>query len=199
MEMGGGGGWLLNSSAFFGADTSQMAISSNYNLGLLASFLDGKSPIDVHAGIVGKMTNGVIGNTIYTTLTPWAELRLQISRVYIGVGIAPFVYKRTSPDFGFDNLVPGGTAGQIGFIAEAGFLIPVTPNFTVTIEAASQYIANGFGFSPQPGLDLSANFRFYLWYPGTGGGDSASGTMNSSGSTKSKGPSNEYKGWRYPF
>lgn len=125
-----------------------MAISSNYNLGVLASLLDGRSAIDVHLGILGKMTNGVITNTLYSALTPWAVLRVQVSRIYIGVGMAPFVYKRTGGDFGFDNFVTGGTPGQIGFIAEAGYLIPITPNFTLSIEAASQYIANGFRVQP---------------------------------------------------
>ncbi len=183
VDVGGGVSQYMNASVFAGASvpaTSNLGVSGN--LGFFTSFGDGA--LEFHVGVQERFSMITQGALTFGVHSPLAMVRIQFARIFISAGYTPFVWSRLGTNFGFDNFT-SITNGN-SYLAEVGFLFPVTPKFSLGLVSTGQYINNSGTISPSPAIDIGAFMRFHFGFFG--------GSESSSRAT-----SNEYQGWRYPF
>lgn len=154
-----------------------------FGLGIFFATGDGRNPIEFQIGLQPRLSSSSDANGSYSLLSAYPIVRLQISRLYLGGGYAPYVYKRSAATAGFDAFTP--VTGGRNLMAEIGALFPVTPDFSLALSGVMNLMRSDAGLSPKT-LDYLFSMRFYFGHSGASGG----------GSEKS---SNEFKGWRYPF
>jgi hypothetical protein len=186
-EAGGGVSQIRNASPFFGASApSAPDYGLAGNLGLFYGFGRSNSLINLQLGIEDLLANSTSFDQYYSLLIPYPVLRLQIGRLYVGGGYAPFIFDRldTTPGLGASSVSGTGILGQFGF------LLPVTPKFSLALQADGQFITSGGVASPSPAIDLQVVLRFYFSFLGIGG-ESGGGGGSSYSSSESQG--------RYPF
>ena len=181
-EFGGGLSQIDNGSPFLSPNAPASAnLGPSGNTAFLFSFGNGSSAVDLQFGVQTLLSTGTYTNEYYTLVTPYPVLRLQLSKLYIGAGLSPLVFRRTQTSPGFDGL---GTATALATLGEAGFLFGITPKFSIALQADAQFISAS---SAGPIIDLGVVLRIYFAASTKGG---AGGSAYSS---------NEWKGWRYPF
>jgi len=193
-DLGAGASLHRDGGTFFAAPTlpAYSGISLAGNTGFHFLFSDGDSPLEVQLGVEGKLASGSdLAGVQYETIAPYAVLRLQMSRIFLGFGMTPFVWTRANIPWGFDGLQM--TTGSLAYLGELGFLFAGTPKFTASLVASAQVISTGAALSPLPTADLSFVIRLYFDPFGKGSG------AGPGGSSSSKRTPNEFKGWRYPF
>lgn len=183
-ELQGGMGQVREANPFFGdgaATPSSYGTSFNFSFGY--SFSGGEIPAEVQIGLQGRLSSTSVSNgmTYYGLVAPYPILRLQLSRIYVGAGATPVMWRRIGSTAGLDALEM--VNGSIAFLGEAGFLWPVAPTFSLGAALSGQFITTSGTLSPKPILEATVVLRFYFGF--SKGGAAAS--------------SNEFKGWRYPF
>jgi hypothetical protein len=142
-ELGVGASMMLNGGVFTPAAPAPLNIGAAFTLNILTTIFDDRSIVDLHVGVVTKMSNGTSSTgTVYTLLAPYPALRVQIWRFYLGWGATPFVFPRTGTGYGFDNM----SIGPLSFnmIGEFGFLFPIAPNCSIGLEIDYQAINMAF-------------------------------------------------------
>ncbi len=197
VELAGGLSSFQNGSPLFGVGAPTASQwSYAYNSSFFMTLGDGKNPLDIQFGVQGRFSNGWYttdpsapnnsNTTNYSVVAAYPMVRLQLSKIYLGLGATPFLWKHSGIETGLplDN-----ATGSIAAIGEAGLLWAVTPEFSLGLGAAGQWFSTGGSLGPAPFLDLTASMRFYFGSAGKWG----------SGESVSKSGSNEFKGWRYPF
>lgn len=169
-----------------GIGGSQVDSTSNIgaavNSTLLFSFDIEKSAVQFQIGVQDRFSLVSSRNMNLGLHVPYAVLRLQITKIFVGVGYAPMVWKRVSDTTGIDNF-NRLTDGK-SIMGEAGLLWSVTPKFSLGAAAGMQMVSASGVNGPRPAFDLTALMRFYFGFMGDG---------------KSSRGSNEFMGWRYPF
>jgi len=171
-------------SPFFGADlpaSSELGPAINFSLAF--SFSGGDLPVEFQLGLHHRVAMGSTPslNKYYGTQASYPFLRIQYSKIYVGIGITPFVWKLDSPSWSLSNFSRSSNA--LSYLGEAGFLWAVTPDFTLGVNAAVETISVGGTLSPKPSAELTGLMRFYFGF-----------SSNHNSGTRS---SNEFKGWRY--
>ncbi len=165
-------------SPFFGSGLdSPTSIGLGYSFGFFFS-LD-NAPIQLQIGVVNRMDNSSDQGNSLTLLTVYPELRLQITRLFVGAGVTNVVFSRDETISGIDNL--GRSASSLAYLVEAGVLFPITPKFSFGGSGTLEYVKTGGNLSPSPAVSANILLRFYFGFSHGGGS------------------SNEFKGWRYPF
>lgn len=160
---------------------------ASLGLGLYYSLSGGSQAADLQFGLVARLNNGsqYPGNNL-SLFTPAAVVRIQLSRLFFGGGVAPLVWRRVDPSAGINHL--DRVTSVISYYGEAGILWPVTSDFSLGLGADLQQNIGTGAAGSKLSYRAGALMRFYF---SIGGGTGASGSG-------SKG-SNEYQGWRYPF
>ena len=86
-----------NNVPFFGPGTDNPSgYGFGLDLGLFVSLTGGAAATEVQLGFQGKSSLGSQGGLSYSILSTYPELRIQFSRIYIGGGAAPWVFRGTS-------------------------------------------------------------------------------------------------------
>ena len=176
---------IRSGDPFFGSGVgSPQTLGLHFTLGLYWGVGSGQNPIDFQIGFEPRLNTGSDTNASYSTLSIYPVARLQVSRAYLGVGWAPMVYKRVGSALGFDGfqLVQGAKH----WMAEAGMLFPMTPEFSMGLGMTAEFLKSDLGTSP---ITYSGVVSMRYYFAQTG--DSSGG-----GSSRR---SNEHRGWRYPF
>ncbi len=187
VESGGGVTQFWSGESFFSNSEigSTSNLGGNANLGVYYGFADGKAPIDLQVGLHFRLATTSSDLTSFSTHATYANVRLQITRLFITAGITPFVWKRSATTAGIDDFLRQGDT--LSFFGEAGLLWPITRDFSLGASLAGQWIQSDAGLSPRPILDAVFIMRFYFGHSGGGAGSGGGST------------SNEWNGWRYPF
>jgi hypothetical protein len=182
--LAGGIAKYQQTSPFFGSSTDG---STGYgfalNNGIFINWGGDTRAIAFQLGLQHRLNSAADSKATYSVQAAYPVMRLQFSRIYFGAGYTPFVWKRSNAQGGLENF--SSTSSTSALLAEAGLLMPVTPKFSMGLQAGAQFISGGGAQSPSPIWDATASMRFYFGFFGSGGGSSHS--------------SGEFKGWRYPF
>lgn len=165
--------------------TSPSTFGISFGMALMASLTDGRLPIELQVGLLPKLSSGSDDNGSYSFLSVYPTARLQISRIYVAGGATPWVYGRSGSGLGFDQLIR--TSSSLAFFGEVGLLWPIVPDFSLGVSSSMTWISGGASTSTL--IDGAFLMRFYLGSIGNGTG-AAMGASS---------PSNEFRGWRYPF
>lgn len=175
-----GGSPFFDSSSATAGSTSDLGIT--FNLTIAHSFSGGKLPLEFQLGLQQRLISATDNGSTYSIYAPYPIVRLQISRLYVGAGLTPIVFRQAGSSLGFDQF--SMVSGSIGFMCEGGLLWPVTPFFSLAAVGAAQYITTSGTVSPGPVLEALGMMRFYFGYSHTADEVISSG---------------EFRGWRYPF
>jgi hypothetical protein len=182
-DLGGGISQYRNANTFAGASVpspTDMGLSANAAL----FFSLGEGALEFHLGIQERFSNITQGANSFGVHSPMAMARIQLARIFLSFGYTTFVWQRLGTGFGIDGFNP--LSGATSYAVEVGFLFPLTPKFSIGLLTGAQYVSVGGNLSPAPAMDIGAVMRFHFGFFGT--------------SEKStRGSSNEYEGWRYPF
>jgi hypothetical protein len=182
-DLGGGISQYRNADVFAGATVpsiSDFGVSANAGL----FFCLGDGALEFHLGIQDRFSNIIQGANSFGIHSPMAMVRIQIARIFLSAGYTNMVFRRLGTSFGFDNFQ--SLTGATSYAAEVGFLFPLTPKFSIGLLTGGQYVSSPSGLSPAPTIDIGAVMRFHFGFFG-------------SSEKSTRGNSNEYEGWRYPF
>ncbi len=177
IETGLGMSTISNTDPFFGVGGPTAATPGfGGDIGLYAGIFG--NVIEFQLGLENKFSSGSGSTGNYMLDVPYGVFRVQISKIFFGVGYSTFVYRQS-------NNLPEAmtltqTEGASAMIMEGGILFPVTPLFSMGGKGSIETITGGGGTSPSV-MTISFLLRFYFEISG------------------SQATSNEYKGWRYPF
>ena len=175
-EFQGGFAQIRNSEPFFTGTPSILDRGFSLNGSFGYSFSGGAIPAEAQIGLQHRTVTGSVNSMEYYAIqAPYLIARLQLSRIFVGAGFAPFVWRRVGPMPGLDAF--SGAPGSRAFLGEGGFLWP----------AAAQFITTDGVLSPKPTGELTVLMRVYF------------GFSRSSSSSDGRDTSNEFHGWRYPF
>ncbi|MBC7691282.1 MAG: hypothetical protein H7222_05890 [Methylotenera sp.] len=178
-EFGGGVSQISGATPFF--DSSTARAPAKLGRGLAATFtLAGdvsrsSNWVHFHLGLQHKYLTGTGSGTSHSLQATYPLLRVEVKRLYFGVGVTPFVWK--------DGLTRA--AGSIAGLGEVGFLFPITPEIAFGTHLALQAVSTSGAQSPKPAADVGFYFRLYL------------GSIRFGKADDSGGSSSDYKGWRY--
>lgn len=182
-DLAGGLAKYQQTSPFFGKNTQG---STGYgfalNNGLFINWGSDQRAFAFQLGIQHRLSSASDANASYAVQAVYPVMRLQFSRIFLGMGYTPFIWKRSNAQGGVDEFQSATSTSAL--LAEAGLLMPVTPKFSMGAQASAQYMSGGGVKSPNPIWDATFAMRFYFGFFGSGGGSQTSG---------------EFKGWRYPF
>jgi len=183
-EFGGGISKIQNGAPTLSVNAPASAdIGPSANGSLFFALGTGLSALDAQIGIQTLFSTGTSFNEYYTLIAPYPVFRLQMSKIYVGAGLTPFVFKRFQTNPGVDTI---GSLTGLATMGQVGLLFAITPKFSIAFQVDSQFVSVGGNVSPGPVIDVGAVLRFYFAASGKGGGGSSDS-------------SNEFKGWRYPF
>ncbi len=186
VESGGGVTQIRGGESFFGGTIpSTTGLGGNFNLGVYYGFADARNPVDVQAGLHFRWSTSSTESMFFATHATYANVRIQVSRIFFAAGITPFIWRRVSSSPGIDAFEQ--VSGTLVFFGEAGLLWPITRDFSLGTALSGQFVSLDSGLSPKPIMDAVVMMRFYF-------GHSVGGS--SGGSAKE---SNEWQGWRYPL
>lgn len=183
-EIGGGLGKIAGGEALFdrsGAEGSSAALGAAANGGVYFNPLHGR-PLEPQFGIQTRANFGSSDSTRLFMIAPYFIARLQASRLFVGAGFAPMVWRRAADDSGIADA--SRATGTMNFCAEGGVLWPITPDLSLGATAGAQFGLNSGTRSPDPAWDIGAMMRFYFGVSDPSGVGSRS---------------SEFTGWRYPF
>lgn len=174
---------MRTGETFFGSSfQSPTTFGLNFGLGLFWGIGSGKNPVDFQIGFEPRLSMSSDANAAYGLLSLYPIARFQASRLYLGFGISPFVYSRQNASAGFDDFHM--VAGTMNWMVEGGFLLPVTPEFSMAVGAMLELTKSAAGTSPTTYSGI-VSMRYYFAQTGS--------------AKSSQIESNEFKGWRYPF
>lgn len=183
-DLAGGVAKYQQTSPFFGSSTQG---STGYgfalNNGIFINWGNDHRAFAFQLGLQHRYSSASDANSSFAVQAAYPVMRLQFGRIYLGTGFTPFVWKRSNAIGGMDNF--SSAKSTDAFLAEAGFLMPVTPKFSMGTQASAQFMSGNGVKSPNPIWDATFSMRFYFGFFGGGGG----GGSETSG---------EYSG-RYPF
>jgi hypothetical protein len=182
-DIAGGFAKYQQTSPFFG-NTPQASTGYGFalNNGIFVNWGSDARAFAFQLGLQHRLSSASDSNASYAVQAVYPVMRLQFSRIYLGTGFTPFVWKRTNGLGGVDYFSSAKSTNAI--LAEAGFLMPVTPKFSLGTQGSAQIISGGGTKSPNPIWDATVSMRFYFGFFGHSGDSQSSG---------------EFKGWRYPF
>lgn len=103
IETGAGISQMRSGSPFFGTGAPSVF---DYGLDIETAFFfsfSGNSPLDFQLGLQGHLFNASTDTTNYALIAPYPMMRIQMSRIYLGLGATPFNFKRTAATAGFDS------------------------------------------------------------------------------------------------
>jgi hypothetical protein len=182
--LAGGISRFQQTSPFFG-NTAASSTGFGYalNNGVFVNWGSDKRAFAFQLGLQHRLSSASDATASYAVQAAYPVMRFQFSRIYLGTGFTPFVWKRSNALGGVDNFTSAKSTSAL--LAEAGILLPVTPKFSLGTQASAQFMSSGGAKSPNPILDATVSMRFYFGFFGGGGGGSQS--------------SGEFRGWRYPF
>lgn len=110
-------------------------------------------------------------------------LRIQTGDVFVTLGGTVFNFGKANGGLTSFDRLPSGT---VSFLAEGGYLYPITPEVGFGFTLATRFALSAGAFNAKPLLECGALFRFYY---GKGGG----------GSSIVRQSSDSYDGFRYPM
>lgn len=116
-----------------------------------------------------------------STMAIYPSIRFSFWLFYFTAGYSPFVWSRTSEDWGIQGFSMSQKTSA--YLGEAGVEIPLVPIVSVISAASAQIINTAGTRSPNPVIDVSFGFRFYF----------------GKRSKKSRSGYGGFAGWRYPF
>ncbi|MCM2323539.1 MAG: hypothetical protein NDJ90_09790 [Oligoflexia bacterium] len=188
VESGLGTAKFRSGQSFFApSGTSSTGYGMAFDLGFFTALSDGETPLELHVGIQPRYSTASQGSS-FSLLSAYPVARLQVSRISFAAGATSLVWKRVAAGAGFDDF--DRVYSSLAYFGEVAALWPVTPDFTLGLAGAAQYVSRGGVVSPSPILDITMIMRFYVGYTGRGTAGSGGASSRSS---------NEFKGWRYPF
>jgi hypothetical protein len=183
-DLAGGVAKYQQTSPFFGSNTQG---STGYgfalNNGVFVNWGHDTRAFAFQLGLQHRYSSASDANSSFAVQAAYPVMRLQFGRIYLGTGFTPFVWRRSNAMGGVDNF--SSAKNTDAFLAEAGFLMPITPKFSMGTQASAQFMSGNGVKSPNPIWDATFSMRFYFGFFGHGGGG---GSQFSS----------EYNG-RYPF
>ncbi len=181
-DLAGGLAKYQQTSPFFGSKTDG---STGYgfalNNGVFINWGGESRAFAFQLGAQHRLSSASDTNASYGVQAAYPVMRLQFSRIYIGTGYTPYVWKRSNAMGGVDYFSRATNTNAL--LLEAGLLLPVTPKFSMGTQASAQFLSGPAGSSPNPIMDATFSMRFYFGFFGSGGSQT----------------SGEFKGWRYPF
>jgi hypothetical protein len=182
-DIAGGISKYQQTSPFFGKTTAgSTGFGYALNNGIFVNFGGDQSLFAFQFGLQHRLSAASDAMASYAVQAAYPVLRLQFTRIYLSTGFTPFVWRRANAMSGLDNFSRANSTTAL--LAEAGFLMPITPKFSFGVQGSGQFISGNGAQSPNPILDATVSMRFYFGFFGNGGGKHSSG---------------EFKGWRYPF
>jgi hypothetical protein len=183
-DIAGGISKYQQTSPFFGKSTAgSTGFGYALNNGIFINLGDDQSLFAYQFGLQHRLSAASDATASYAVQSAYPVLRLQFTRIYLSTGFTPFVWRRTNAMSGLDNFSRANSTTAL--LAEAGFLMPITPKFSFGLQGSAQFISGNGAQSPNPIMDATVSMRFYFGFFGNGGGGKHS--------------SGEFKGWRYPF
>lgn len=190
LETGAGIAQIRGASEFFGDGApSVLGLGASLNLTLGANLSARKAPIAFHVGIQHRFTTGSDTLGSYALQASYPMIRVEMEKVFFGLGATPLVWKRTGLTAGVDGFAMEDSA--IAILGEFGVQLPITPDVAFIMSSAVQAVKTSTGnFSPMPSIEGSFALRFFI-----GGGTS----INAPDARKDRGGLGEYEGHRYPF
>jgi len=185
-EFQGGLAQIRGSEPFFSGAPSVLDRGFSLNGSFGYSFTGGQIPAEAQIGLQHRAVTGSLNSMQYFAIqAPYLIARLQLSRIFVGVGLAPWVWRRVGRSPGLDSF--SRAEGSRAFLGEGGVLWPVTPQFSLGVSGAAQFITTEGTLAPRPAAELTVLMRVYFGFS----------KSNVSGAVRDS--SNEFRGWRYPF
>lgn len=184
------GGGLTRYSAvspFFPGDAAASAGASSFGFNAVLSGAFCISPprhsTRFYLGLQHRFSSTSHGGGTAVLQSTYPVLRVQARDIFVTLGATPLNFGSANGSLtSFERIRPIG----ITYLAEGGYLYPITPEVGFGVALAARFGSSSAGFSAKPLLEAGALFRFYL---GSGGGGS---------SGASRGGESRYDGWRYP-
>ncbi len=174
----------MQASASYGSDASNTSgLGFAFNNALMANLSMEGRIFEFHWGVQELWSSAQAGPDNLGYLAVYPELRIQMSRLFIGAGATPLAWRRSSPESGYDGFA--SSKSTLSMLGEAGILWPVVHDFSLGATLSGQWVTQSGTSSPAPLLNATILMRFYITFWGKSSGGS--------------GNSNEFKGWRYPF
>lgn len=181
LEVGAGIDKFISPDAFYPSLTRSPGLGYTFN-GMIGAYLFGGPSSNVQLGIKAIASQAGTDTQEINLAVPVPMLRLEFWRFYVGAGLTPYVWSRTSDTLGLDyfRLESGTLAG----VLEAGLMWKILPDFSLNLEGSGLFVkSDRAGLSPKPVAALTLQFRFLF---------SIGKPMKESGG-------NKFDGWRYPF
>lgn len=181
-DLSGGGARFSNASDYYGLSSGKNPPNGTaFGQALYYDVIGKVSFFRAFIGLNHKYFFTNPNSRSKSTMALYPSIRLSIWLFYFSAGYSPFVWSRSSEDWGIQGFsVAQNTSAYLG---EAGVEIPLIPIVSV-ISAASAQVINTAGLrSPNPVIDVSFGFRFYF------------GARNK----RSHSGYGGFAGWRYPF
>lgn len=139
-ETAGGSSSFRSASNSFGPGASASpGFGYSVNNGLFFKFLSEHQLFELHLGTELKLSSTRSGPYDLGYLAPYPEMRIQISRFHIGLGITPFARRRMQLSGGF--LDYGYSPATTSILGAAGILWPLSEVLSIGLETSAQSIA----------------------------------------------------------
>ncbi len=188
-ELGAGTAKILNPSP--GLDTSS---SLSYGMSYVGGFGFELTPPQkaFQVNIAGQVrtSHGTSADVTYYGLqSVYPQLRFEYKYLYFCLGMTPYIRTRSGTTSSFTAF--NRATGALGYFAEAGYKVMVTPKVFFYATAAGEVIKTGTQYGPKPALEIVGFLRFYLFGPSTLVKESTAYGENMS--------DDDYEGWRYPW
>lgn len=178
-EFGAGLARFNSNSGFFGSGfTSGSEFGVAINDGIFYSFGSAEQPVELQLGLADRYAAVREVGASYSFFSLYPTVRLQLSRLWLGVGYSPLTFVRAQPTGGAGDFLPAENGSALTF--DAGVLFPITPFFSVGGSGGLQSFTSSSGTGTA--FDVGLFLRFYMAF--------INGEKRNSG---------EFKGWRYPF
>lgn len=179
LELGGGVDSFTHERVFFPELAESTGLGYTFN-GTIGAYLWGTPSANVQFGIKTLLYEAQNANQEINMIVPTPLLRLELWRVYFGIGATPFIWGRSSDTLGLEYFARHAGLAALG---EAGLMWKILPDFSMNLEGSALFVKTDAGLSPRPLMALTLQLRFLF---------SIGDKMKSSSGQ-------QFDGWRYPF